>query len=133
MKPTRLTPMIYTAEVQTTVEFYEKTLGFKCMDNVPEWGWARVQLNGADLMISAPNDHMPFDKPVFTGSFYFNISDVDKLWEQICSKVKVSYPIADFDYGMREFGCYDNNGYLLQFGQEINPSRPSMTENSSNS
>ncbi len=25
----------------------------------------------------------------------------------------------NFSYGMREIGVYDNNGYLLQFGQEI--------------
>lgn len=29
------------------------------------------------------------------------------------------YPVEDFGYGMREFAIYDNNGYLLQFGQEI--------------
>lgn len=23
------------------------------------------------------------------------------------------------DWGMREFAIYDNNGYLLQFGQEV--------------
>ena len=33
--------------------------------------------------------------------------------------VRVCYPIEDFDYGMREFAIFDNNGYLLQFGQEI--------------
>ena len=25
----------------------------------------------------------------------------------------------DFEHGMREFAIYDNNGYMLQFGQEI--------------
>jgi hypothetical protein len=32
---------------------------------------------------------------------------------------KVCYPIENFEYGMREFAIYDNNGYLLQLGQEI--------------
>ncbi|MFN5228579.1 MAG: hypothetical protein ACK5Q3_18600 [Planctomycetota bacterium] len=27
--------------------------------------------------------------------------------------------LEDFDYGMREFAIYDNNGYLLQFGQSL--------------
>jgi uncharacterized glyoxalase superfamily protein PhnB len=31
----------------------------------------------------------------------------------------VVYPLEDFDYGMREFAIRDNNGYVLQFGQEI--------------
>jgi len=33
-------------------------------------------------------------------------------------KVRVCYPLENFEYGMREFAIYDNNGYLLQFGQE---------------
>jgi hypothetical protein len=30
---------------------------------------------------------------------------------------RVAYPLEDFHYGMREFAIYDNNGYMLQFGQ----------------
>jgi len=31
----------------------------------------------------------------------------------------IVYPIENFYYGMREFAIRDNNGYILQFGQEI--------------
>jgi hypothetical protein len=34
-------------------------------------------------------------------------------------KAGACYPIEDFEYGRREFAIFDNNGYLLQFGQEI--------------
>jgi len=34
-------------------------------------------------------------------------------------KVEVCYGIENFHYGMREFAIYDNNGYLLQFGQDV--------------
>ena len=54
----------------------------------------------------------------FTGSLYINPDDVDALWEQVKDKARVCYPIETFDYGMREFAIYDNNGYLLQFGHE---------------
>jgi hypothetical protein len=27
--------------------------------------------------------------------------------------------MEDFHYGMREFAIFDNNGYLLQFGQPL--------------
>lgn len=33
----------------------------------------------------------------------------------------ICYPFEDFAYGMREFGIYDNYGYLLQLGQELKP------------
>lgn len=119
MKLNKLTPMIYTANLQGTVDFYQKILGFTCLANEPDWGWARVQLDNADLMISKPNEHISFDKPTFTGSFYFNTDNVDSLWNSVKDKLTICYPIDNFDYGMREFAVYDNNGYLLQFGQDI--------------
>ena len=119
MKLNKLTPIIYTTDLQETVDFYVNTLGFTCLANEPNWGWARVQLDNADLMISKPNDHIPFDKPTFTGSFYFDTDNVDNIWNRVKDKLKVCYPIENFEYGMREFAVYDNNGYLLQFGQHI--------------
>lgn len=109
--------MLYTAELQETVDFYENTLGFSCLANEVEWGWAMVKKGEVEVMFSLPNEHLPFDKPKFTGSFYINVSDVDDYWTAVKDQAKVCYPIEDFDYGMREFAVYDNNGYLLQFGQ----------------
>jgi len=54
-----------------------------------------------------------------TGSFYFTTDDVDALWQELKDKARVCYDIENFEWGMREFAVYDNNGYLLQFGQEI--------------
>jgi hypothetical protein len=45
--------------------------------------------------------------------------DVDALWEKLKDKSRVCYGIEDFHDGLREFAVYDNNGHLLQFGQEI--------------
>jgi catechol 2,3-dioxygenase-like lactoylglutathione lyase family enzyme len=115
----RLTPLLYTRDLQGTVDFYTGTLGFSCPQYRPEWGWARLARDGADLMLSLPNDHLPFEGAVFTGSFYFYTDEVDGLWERWKDQVKIAYPIDDFDHGMREFAIYDNNGYMLQFGQEL--------------
>jgi hypothetical protein len=57
-----------------------------------DWGWASLRKDDVAIMIATLNAHMPYEKIGFTGSF---------------------------DYGMREFAIYDNNGYLLQFGTEI--------------
>jgi hypothetical protein len=35
------------------------------------------------------------------------------------SRARICYPIDNFEYGMLEFAIYDNNGYLLQFGQPL--------------
>ena len=119
MKINKLTPMMSTNDLQGTVDFYVQTLGFNCIANEPDWGWARLQFDDADLMITKPNEHVPFEKPIFTGSFYFNVDNVDEIWNEVKNNVKVCYPIENFEYGMREFAVYDNNGYLLQFGQDI--------------
>lgn len=71
-------------------------------------------------MLAKPNEHTTYEKIGFTGSFYFNTDDVDELWVELKDKARVCYDIENFEYGMREFGIYDNNGYLLQFGQPIN-------------
>ena len=79
MKITRLIQAIYTTDLQWTVDFYAEKLGFICFANEPDQGWARVQIDNADLMISKPNDHIQFGKPSFTGSFYFNTDNVDEV------------------------------------------------------
>ncbi|MCW7470215.1 VOC family protein [Leptospira kanakyensis] len=119
MKINSLTPMIYTNDIKGTIDFYVKTIGFECLTKEPEWGWAKLRLDQAEIMISKPNDHIPFEKPSFTGSFYLHTENVDEIWGKVYKTTKVCYPIENFDYGMREFAIYDNNGYLLQFGQEI--------------
>lgn len=114
-----LTPMLYTTELHATVAFYTEQLGFACEALSDEWGWAHLQRDGVAIMLALPNAHEPFARPTFTGSLYFRVDDVDAWWQQLKNHAKICYPIADFDYGMREFAIYDNNGYLLQFGQEL--------------
>ncbi|MBC7884496.1 MAG: VOC family protein [Saprospiraceae bacterium] len=119
MKIHRLTPIIWTEELEETIEFYTGMLGFICGERNDDWGWAALNHGDTEIMIAKPNDHTPFEKPGFTGTFYFNIDDADALWTQIRHKVKVVYDIENFEWGMREFAIFDNNGYTLQFGHEI--------------
>lgn len=118
MKINKLTPMLYTNDIEGTIDFYEQILGFKCKGL--DEGWALLSTGDVEIMFSLPNKHIPFDKPVFTGSFYFYTKNIDQLWEELRDKTKIAYPIENFEYGMREFAIIDNNGYLLQFGEEIN-------------
>ena len=119
MKLIALRPMIWTADLTATVDFYIHVLGFTCENRNDAWGWAALLKDEVEIMIALPNEHTPFNGPKFTGSFYMNTDNVDALWESLKEKVKVAYPIESFEYGMREFAIYDNNGYLLQFGQEL--------------
>jgi uncharacterized glyoxalase superfamily protein PhnB len=112
-----LSPMLWTKDLNSSVQFYTETLGFTCDSKAG--GWASVKRDGIRIMLSLPNDHEPFQKSMFTGSFYFDCDGVDTLWASLKDKTKVCYAIEDFEYGRREFAIYDNNGYILQFGQPI--------------
>ncbi|HEX7289322.1 MAG TPA: VOC family protein [Candidatus Angelobacter sp.] len=117
MKVHNLSPILYVTDMQATIRFYRDVLGFACMNQ--NEGWAALARDEVELMVSLPNAHVPFEKPAFTGSFYFRCDDVDALWQHLKDKAPVVYPIENFVYGMREFAIRDINGYCLQFGQEI--------------
>ena len=56
---------------------------------------------------------------MFSGSFYFTLENVNELWEELKNKCTIAYPIENFEWETREFAIFDNNGYMLQFGQDI--------------
>lgn len=118
MRFRELTPMLWTKDLEETVSFYRDVLGFECDSYDEATGWAHMHRDSIQLMFSFPNDQTKFKQATFTGGFYLYINGIDRLWEEIKDKVNICYPIEDFDYGMREFAIYDNNGYMLQFGQE---------------
>jgi catechol 2,3-dioxygenase-like lactoylglutathione lyase family enzyme len=119
MKFTELRPMLWTADLYGTVDFYTNILGFVCVTLNENLGWASLVCDNVGIMLALPNEHTAFEKPVFTGSLYINTDNVDEIWERLKDKVKLCYPIEDFEYRMREFAIYDNNGYIIQFGQII--------------
>lgn len=119
MRFRELAPVLWTNQLKETTDFYTDVLGFK-LDNInEEYGWAHVSHDGISIMFSKPNEKiMPFDKAHFTGCLYIYINQIDQLWDSIKDKTEVCKPIKSYEYGMREFIIYDNNGYMLQFGQE---------------
>ncbi|ESU29538.1 lactoylglutathione lyase-like lyase [Flavobacterium limnosediminis JC2902] len=112
-------PILSTNELNETIAFYVNVLGFTCAEYNEDWGWAALHKDDAEIMLAKPNEHVSFEKPTFTGSFYINVVNVDELWEALRDKCNICYEIETFEWGMREFAVYDNNGYLLQFGEEI--------------
>jgi len=115
----QVTPLLYTEHLDQTIVFYTTILGFERIGYDEEAGWTLLRRDSIDIMFNLPSDVMPFERPLMTGSIYFGTDTVDEMWETLKDKVEVCYPIEDFYYGMREFGIFDNNHYLIQFGQDI--------------
>jgi uncharacterized glyoxalase superfamily protein PhnB len=111
-----LRPILRTKDLKGTIAFHTQRLGFVCEGFSAEDGRTSLRRNAVELMAAMPNAHVPFDAPVFTGSFYFNVDDVTALWVEVKDVAEVAYPLETFHYGMSEFAIYDNNGYMLQFG-----------------
>lgn len=123
MRLTQLRPIIWTEKLQESIEFYTGILGFSLGEKNDDWLWASLYKDDVHLMLSQPNAHTPFEKANFTGSFYFNTDDVEGLWEKLKDRASICYPIETFEWEMREFAIYDNNGYILQFGQPYENSK----------
>jgi len=66
--------MLWTEDLVNTVVFYRDTLGFRCTAQME--GWASLERDGVELML-LPNQHEPYQRPQFSGSFYFRCEDVD--------------------------------------------------------
>ena len=101
-------PMLTVIAIEPAIEFYRDVLGFQCVSSFE--GWACMSLDGVEVMFALPNDHLPFTKPVMTGSLYFKSDDVDALWSRLKDRCPVQYPVEDFEYGMGEFAIRDNSG-----------------------
>lgn len=119
MKLTALKPIIRTKAFHDTITFYTNVLGMELLDISEADGWASLGKDEVTLMVATPNAHNPFEKPQFTGSFYIYTDDVDGLWNRLKDRTGICYEPEVFEWGMKEFAVYDNNGYILQFGQPV--------------
>ena len=113
-----LVPMLRVPDVPAAVAWYRGVLGFHAASDGSD-GWATLQRDGIELMLSAFNAHEGDATPSFTGSLYLRCDDADAWWARLRDAARVCYSLENFDYGMREFAIYDLNGFLLQFGQPI--------------
>ena len=112
-----LTPILEVENMDDTIDFYEDILGFKCIQR-EDIHWAIVQKDDIQIMFSPRLYKDEFPNTYMTGSLYIRTNDIDVIWQILKDKVTICYPIENFEYGMREFCIYDNNGYRLQFGQD---------------
>ncbi|NNE98898.1 MAG: bleomycin resistance family protein [Pyrinomonadaceae bacterium] len=122
MKLRGLVPMLETADLRESIKYYTDILGFECQGVYPESGepcWASLTKDKIVIMLTIRNTKSNIENPTMTGTLYLYPDNVDQAWEELKDKAEVSYEIEDFEYGMREFGIIDPNGYLLQFGQDV--------------
>jgi len=119
-----VSPMLKTKDLDATIAFYTKTLGFsvanQMKDDDGKPSWCCLQLGAATVMFySADGLDSPPGPPAMTGVLYFNPKNVRAAWEEYKDKAPVEWELQEMPYGMLEFAIRDCNGYILSFGQEM--------------
>jgi uncharacterized glyoxalase superfamily protein PhnB len=129
---TSLRTMLAANDLNETIAFYRDRLGFECTSS---WGhdmsqptWCNLSRDGISIMFSKAEDAHTHDDgssheaeiPGMTGSIYFNVDDVDGLFESLRPTVdQFEWEPTSWDHGMRDIGVRDPNGYLLVFATPL--------------
>ena len=107
-------PVLRVTDLDNSIAFYGQLLGFEIVWRAPnEGGGENCMLRSGDVdLLLTTGSHLG-DTPAFTGTLYFAARGVDELFEAIKESVEIAWPLAEMDYGGREFGFRDPDGYLL--------------------
>ena len=104
-----------------TQTFYKNILGF---GQTGEWihegrlTWIELKREDTHIWFFA-NPLTGHNKPVLSGLIYIIIDDVDGMAKTLSGNVPFEWGPESQEYGLRELGIKDNNGYYLVFAQEM--------------
>jgi catechol 2,3-dioxygenase-like lactoylglutathione lyase family enzyme len=113
----RLVPALLVRDLPETLAFYRK-LGFELSGTYPDGDqptWAEVDRDGVVLQFHTEPPCGTPAEPVCSGTFYLYPEDVEALAAELRGKVAFAWGPEVMEYGMREFGVQDPNGYYLAF------------------
>ena len=122
----KLTPNLIVSSVEQSLAFYCDVLGFTKTDTVPEqspYVFAIVQSGPVTVFLNAPGPAVE-EYPAFAGkaiggtlTLYMEVSGVEKIYEDLKARVKVTMPMEKKFYGVTEFAFVDPDGYVITFAE----------------
>ncbi|MBU4245636.1 MAG: VOC family protein [Nanoarchaeota archaeon] len=131
MKFNKLIPELSVFDINKSIEFYTKILGFKIEYKREECKFAFLSMNGSQIMIEQANGNWetgkleyPFGRGI---NFQIEANDVDSLVKSLqAHKYPIMimpkenwYRVGNTFWGNREFLVMDPDGYLLRFSQDL--------------
>lgn len=120
MKRSPCTPSLFAPDIAATVAFYEDVFAFTRTGSYEDDGapvWAEVTRGEARIwFFSHALEELP--KPVLSGLIYVFVDDVDDMAARIGGKAQIEWGPETQDYGLRELGVRDLNGYRLVFARD---------------
>ena len=113
----RLVPSLLARNIDETLSYY-RLLGFELSGSYPDEeapNWIEVRRDDIVLQFhTGPPGGMP-KEPVCSGTLYLFPTDVRAMADELRAKVDFAWGPEVMDYGLREFGIRDPNGYYLAF------------------
>ena len=116
----KVVPVLKVSDMQKSIEFYTGVLGFTVPWRAANDGGGEncmVQAGAADLLLST-GPHLG-GRPQFTGTLYFHMAGVQEFFERVRNRAGVVWPLETMEYGQREFGIRDGDGYTLAFAEPL--------------
>ena len=116
----KIVPVLKVSDMQKSVGFYTGVLGFSVAWRAAnDGGGENCMLEaGATALLLSTASYLG-DRPQFTGTLYFHMSGVQEFFERVKGRAEVVWPLEAMDYGQREFGIRDGDGYTLAFAEDL--------------
>lgn len=124
----KVTTNLIVEDVNETIKFYNSILGLEAVQTYPDSGkydFALLSQGDIEVMIQSKKS-IDKELDIFKGnniagtiSLYFDVINIDSLYNKISDKVEVIKEINNTFYGTREFAITDNSGYLIIFAEDL--------------
>jgi uncharacterized glyoxalase superfamily protein PhnB len=122
----KLTPNLIVSSVERSLAFYCDVLGFTRTGTVPDespYVFAMVQSGAVEIFFNAQgpavNEYPAFASQPIGGTLtlYMEVSSVEKIYDDLKTRVKVTMPLERKFYGVAEFAFTDPDGYVITFAE----------------
>lgn len=129
MKFTKLTPNLVVRNVEASLNFYRTVLGFKTGITVPDappYVFGSVTSDGVEIFF---NDHAAVaeDYPALGAkpiggslTLFIEVEGIEEVLAAVKrSAAKITMPLKEQFYGMREFAFEDPEGWIITMAERI--------------
>ena len=122
-----ITPRLPVADLQRTLDFYQRTLGFAIDILWPDAAptFAVLTRDGANVSFFLLDEHRP--GRIGYAELHIEVTDVRAMHAQLQTHAPIEWGPEVYTYGRREFAVKDPDGYLLIFSEPTDES-PTIDE-----
>ncbi|MFZ0287607.1 MAG: VOC family protein [Candidatus Sulfotelmatobacter sp.] len=129
MKFKKLTPNLVVRNVEASLNFYRNVLGFQpgfTVPDAPPYVFGSVTSDGVEIFFNdqkaVAEDYPALGAKPIGGSLtlFIEVEEFEDLFQRVQQHgAKITMPMKDQFYGMREFAFEDPEGWVVTFAERI--------------